>query len=127
MRGPEISEVQNLADYMGFIFYPQSPRFVGENFTHVPLYARAQTVGVFVNESVDGIRNNLRNVGARWVQLHGTESEDDCMELKDDGITVIKAIAVGADFDPTTLHDWPEVSSAWIARAAHWDAASTTA
>jgi hypothetical protein len=32
----------------------------------------------------------------------------------------------GADFDPATLHDWPEVASAWVERAKQWDAMSAT-
>jgi len=27
----------------------------------------------------------------------------------------------GADFDPATLHDWPEQSEAWKERARQWD------
>ena len=26
----------------------------------------------------------------------------------------------GADFDPATLHDWPEYESAWVAQAQKW-------
>src|ERR1700687_401397 len=33
----------------------------------------------------------------------------------------------GADFDPATLHDWPLVADAWIARAKQWDSASVSA
>ncbi len=29
----------------------------------------------------------------------------------------------GADFDPATLHDWPEQREAWIARAQQWELA----
>jgi hypothetical protein len=29
----------------------------------------------------------------------------------------------GADFDPATLHNWPLVADAWIARAKQWDSA----
>lgn len=32
----------------------------------------------------------------------------------------------GADFDPATLHDWPQVAEAWIARARQWELASPT-
>lgn len=31
----------------------------------------------------------------------------------------------GADFDPATLHDWPEHEHAWRASAAKWRAACT--
>ncbi len=27
----------------------------------------------------------------------------------------------GADFDPATLHDWPEHVEAWMARAKQWE------
>jgi hypothetical protein len=26
----------------------------------------------------------------------------------------------GADFDPETLHDWPQYAEAWLARAREW-------
>lgn len=31
----------------------------------------------------------------------------------------------GADFDPATLHDWPEYAPALMARAAEWNLAAT--
>ena len=27
----------------------------------------------------------------------------------------------GADFDPATLHDWPQHAEAWVARARQWE------
>jgi hypothetical protein len=30
----------------------------------------------------------------------------------------------GADFDPATLHDWPDYADAWINRAKQWDSVS---
>jgi hypothetical protein len=33
----------------------------------------------------------------------------------------------GADFDPTTLHDWPEHEAAMVALAKRWTTASETA
>ena len=32
----------------------------------------------------------------------------------------------GADFDPATLHDWPEHLDALLARARHWESVSTS-
>ena len=32
----------------------------------------------------------------------------------------------GADFDPTTLHDWPEHAAALAARARQWEPADNT-
>ncbi len=30
----------------------------------------------------------------------------------------------GADFDPATLHDWPDHKESWAVRAKQWEAAS---
>lgn len=32
----------------------------------------------------------------------------------------------GADFDPATLHDWPEYADAFASKAAEWKRSSTT-
>jgi uncharacterized protein DUF2442 len=32
----------------------------------------------------------------------------------------------GADFDPATLHDWPDHEAAWITNAAKWDRAAAS-
>ena len=31
----------------------------------------------------------------------------------------------GADFDPATLHDWPQVCAAWAEHAKQWDKRAT--
>jgi hypothetical protein len=31
----------------------------------------------------------------------------------------------GADFDPAALHDWPEYVDALVAKAKHWNLATT--
>ena len=48
--GENIRQVEQLGvDFIGFIFYPRSPRFVFEMPDYLP--AKAKRVGVFVNES----------------------------------------------------------------------------
>jgi phosphoribosylanthranilate isomerase len=82
-------------DYMGFIFYRTSPRYVGEGFVMPDLKSDAVAVGVFVNEGTEQI---LRK-GMKIVQLHGDETPLQVSELKDNGLTVIKAFAIDDDFD----------------------------
>ena len=82
-------------DYMGFIFYEKSPRFVGSEFSVTGLNA----VGVFVNESTEEILNKLKSINAGIVQLHGNETPEQCAELKGKGIQVIKAFSIDDDFD----------------------------
>jgi phosphoribosylanthranilate isomerase len=88
-----IKAVEELSpNYMGFIFYDKSPRYVGESF-RIPDIKNA--VGVFVNENTEKILQ--KNVSI--VQLHGNESPEQCAELKAKGITVIKAFSIDDDFD----------------------------
>jgi phosphoribosylanthranilate isomerase len=87
-------------DYMGFIFYGPSPRFVGPDFK---LFDKASAtivrVGVFVNASNDEIMTQSKIVGFDHVQLHGNETVKQAGELKDSGFTVIKVFSVDDDFD----------------------------
>jgi phosphoribosylanthranilate isomerase len=81
-------------DYVGFIFFRGSSRYVGEKpdpalFSIPP--DQAARVGVFVNEPLLSVQ---RIVGLGWldvVQLHGGESPGYCKALVNEGIHVIKS------------------------------------
>jgi phosphoribosylanthranilate isomerase len=100
----DAANIQSVAelrpDYMGFIFYPGSPRYVGQTFS-VSLDS-IRKVGVFVNESTEAILKK----GFDIVQLHGNEKPAQTDELKDKGITVIKAFAIDDDFDFARTKDY---------------------
>ncbi len=85
-----------LADYIGFIFYEKSPRYVEPpkagaiiNWIEGPL-----TVGVFVNQALDDVNMVARQTGIDVVQLHGTESPDYCQMVE---LPVIKVFHVDTD------------------------------
>ena len=109
MREPEnIQEVAACGpDFMGFIWAPKSPRYVGPDFVIPTLPAKTKSVGVFVNETTDHIIALSKKAGFSVVQLHGEESQTEIAALKAAGLQVIKAISVGsaADFD---LKDQPD-------------------
>src|SRR5688572_14513227 len=87
-------------DYMGFIFYPKSPRFVGDYFELPSAFpADILRVGVFVNESVEVILNKVQNRLLDFVQLHGDESVEMCDTLRQQGARVIKVFSVDEHFD----------------------------
>lgn len=87
-------------DYLGFIFYPESPRFVGDEFgLPEDLPASIHRVGVFVNESTDRILGLAKRVGLDSVQLHGNESVEQCNVLRGEGLTIIKVFSVSYGFD----------------------------
>jgi phosphoribosylanthranilate isomerase len=100
-------DAQNIAavaahqpDYMGFIFYNKSPRYVGEEFT-VPsdLPSTIKRVGVFVNATVDEIIAAARRHSLWGAQLHGKETPDECAAVRATGIKVMKAFPVDETFD----------------------------
>ena len=92
-------------DYMGFIFYRQSKRFIdGLTPSFVKdLPAEIKKTGVFVNEELNRVAEMALLYGLNAVQLHGTEPVKYCMALKgllvDTGIEIIKAFGVNETFD----------------------------
>lgn len=84
-----------LPDYMGFIFYKKSPRYVGDDFKlpeNLPLTIKK--VGVFVNEKVDNVLHLVNASGIEYVQLHGDETVKECEELKSHNLKIIKVFSV---------------------------------
>jgi phosphoribosylanthranilate isomerase len=97
-----IEEVVALGpDYAGFIFYPKSPRFVGVDFQMPPIPLSVKKGGVFVNENRDSVLMTCKKYKLDFVQLHGSETPEFCMEIKNKGYGVIKALAIG---DVTDFH-----------------------
>ena len=85
------------ADWMGFIFFSRSPRFVAEVPHYLP--SKQKRVGVFVNASYDEIKARVEAFGLDAVQLHGAEKADLCMRLRNDGLTVVKAFSLRSAAD----------------------------
>lgn len=112
MRDPEnIREVGALLpEYMGFIFYAPSPRYVGDDF-QLPedLPESIRRVGVFVDESVARILELSQKHRLALVQLHGDEPVAVCRELKRHQIKVIKVFRIGASVDFSVLNPYKEV------------------
>jgi len=85
-------------DFLGYIFYPQSKRFIGEN-PEINLFNSVKPkVGVFVDENVFEILGLAKNLGFEYVQLHGKENPKTCKILKSQGLKVIKAFNVNEKF-----------------------------
>ena len=76
MRDAEnIREVETVGtDLMGFIFWPQSSRYVSERPSYLPTHC--QRVGVFVDATIDDICLHVADYALNYVQLHGHETPD---------------------------------------------------
>jgi phosphoribosylanthranilate isomerase len=77
-----LSAVQAGADYLGFNFYPRSPRFItqpecaGIAAELKQRHPQVRLVGVFVNASAAEIASAMRDCALDLVQLHGDESPE---------------------------------------------------
>lgn len=85
------------ADYAGLIFYKKSPRFCGDRVQPEQLEEirnKIKLTGVFVNENIEEIKRKISQFSLSAVQLCGTETPDECRELKNHA-EVLKVIHVG--------------------------------
>lgn len=88
---------QTGADWIGFVFYNRSPRFVSSLPAYLPsLQKRA---GVFVNASVKEIIGTARLFKLDIVQFHGDETPAVCRAIKAEGLTTVRAVSVGSEND----------------------------
>ena len=108
----EAANIKELAalspDFMGFIFYPPSSRFVStiDENTIKSIPKKIRKVGVFVNENVLKIKDIAKNFRLDVIQLHGDESPDVCMKLKSEGYVVIKAFHIASADDFSDMLDY---------------------
>jgi phosphoribosylanthranilate isomerase len=90
------------ADFLGFVFYAQSPRSVDaaqvrtivEELTKSPNRRAPHLVGVFVDESHRKVSRTLDFCGLEYAQLHGSEPPEMVQALQNEGFKVIKAYRV---------------------------------
>jgi phosphoribosylanthranilate isomerase len=75
-REDALHAVASGATAVGFVFWPQSPRWIAPEQAAAivaDLPSEVVTVGVFVNEEPDTVRTAVMASGIRCVQLHGDE------------------------------------------------------
>ena len=125
------------ATAIGFIFWPESQRYVTPDAAvkiskDLP---SVQTVGVFVNSSVDEMCQVADQVDLTSVQLHGDEPDDIYSELS---YPVIRAIGVTGEQTITKVERVPgdvmvlldvddHVQRGGTGRTVDWDVAATIA
>lgn len=88
------------ADYLGFVFYAGSPRYIPPARASrivAALPPGVTPVGVFVNESAAGIARAAGESGVRIAQLSGDEPPE---VVRDVGLPVIKVIRPGSTVPP---------------------------
>ncbi len=95
-NGDNINQLMKLdLDFMGIIFYRKSSRFF--NSATLPKTEK-KYIAVFVNESLDVIKEIINKYKFEYVQLHGNEDEKFCKEISS-LCNIIKAFRIDDRFD----------------------------
>lgn len=96
-----------LPDYIGFVCWPGSRRFVSEEQAarlKAALSSEIRAVGVFVDAPVEEITALLQKGVIDMAQLHGEESEEDVRRIRElTGKPVIRAVKVSCRRD---VEEW---------------------
>ncbi|MDO9208074.1 MAG: phosphoribosylanthranilate isomerase [Sulfuricurvum sp.] len=82
------------ADALGFVFYPESPRYISQEaartiITKLPPFV--EKVALFVNESADNIRQICLETGCTLAQIHFDVTDDFYDSLHFPSLKVIRA------------------------------------
>lgn len=94
------------ADFLGMIFVASSPRCIDvERATEIAsaVRGRAKTVGVFRDAPNENVREIAAQAGLDFVQLHGSESDEDIAAI---GVPAIKTIDPNMGLRAFTNADW---------------------
>ncbi|MCH2224222.1 MAG: phosphoribosylanthranilate isomerase [Crocinitomicaceae bacterium] len=105
MKNPEqVKMLDPIVDYIGFIFYYGSKRYVKTT----PSSTLAKRVGVFVNANQSYILEMIEEHQLDIIQLHGDEPAFFCQELKEK-TSVIKAFGIDESFNFSKLSAYEKV------------------
>ena len=105
-------------DYMGFIFWPPSGRYVGEKPSYLP--RKCRRVGVFVDAALPDILEAVKGFRLDVLQLHGHETPEALHALRESvadlnpDIRLIKSLAVKEPEDLEQASAYEEVCDAFL-------------
>ena len=96
--------IKNKVDFYGLIFYSKSPRNIKfEKALELVNYSQNKpicSVGVFVNEPINQMKQILNKLKVNYIQLHGQENSDYIAEIKKNhSIKIIKNIPIKSSKD----------------------------
>ena len=99
-------------DFMGFIFYKNSPRYFNSVIPELP--DNIKKIGVFVNATFDYIKGIITKYNLHGVQLHGNESPELCKQLQDLNCIVIKVFSIKDTFNFNNLEPYENVCDYYL-------------
>ena len=102
---------QNNVEFFGMIFYPKSPRNISiENARSLQRTSKnlnINGVGVFVDKDINELKEIIKLLDLRFIQLHGSEDMLYIKNLKNTGVKIIKSISISNknDLDKILIYD----------------------
>ncbi|WP_254245304.1 phosphoribosylanthranilate isomerase [Hymenobacter sp. BRD67] len=96
-------------DFLGFIFYSKSARYMGDSLRPEELRslpAAVRKVGVFVDAPLSELLITATRYGLDYVQLHGHEEPAYCHAAKQNYLHIIKAFSIDESFDFSILAEY---------------------
>jgi len=102
--------------FLGFIFYPKSPRYVKgslspEDMKLIPPHIKK--VGVFVDEDLDTVIKEVNTYHLDMLQLHGHETPEYCAACREH-CKVIKSFHVDGQFNFEQLSNYEPVADYYL-------------
>ena len=89
-------------NYIGFVFYPNSPRNISINQSRELLQSRnknTKIVALTVDPNDDFLLEIKNEIKPDYIQLHGSETKDRITEIQNMGFKIIKSIKVKDEQD----------------------------
>ena len=112
-----IHAINSNADYLGFIFYPQSPRNISFEDSSTIIHKikdKISTVAVTVDPD-DSIINRVMEIGFSMIQLHGNETLERVREIKgSSSLKIIKSFGIRSESDLEKTKQYEEVADYFL-------------
>ena len=100
----------NKVDFYGLVFYEKSPRNINPNkakqLVEFSKNLSIKPVGVFVNHKISDLKNIIRLLNLKYIQLHGEENQSYINEIKKEfKLKIIKKISIKNQSDLNKIND----------------------
>ncbi len=106
-----VHAIKSNADYLGFIFYPQSPRnisFEDSSAIIKKIKDQVSTVAVTVNPD-NSLINKVMEIGFSMIQLHGNETLERVREIRNSSsLKIIKSFGIRNNSDLEKTNEYEE-------------------
>ena len=100
----------NNVDFFGMIFYKKSPRNISRDkakeLVEFSKNLAIKPVGVFVNHEISDLKDIIRFLNLKFIQLHGDENQSYINEIKNEfELEIIKKISIKNQSDLDEIND----------------------